>query len=152
MSLACVGSTRSVPATPGLPPLTACVLSPSTLLRPQAALQGAGPELRALPRPKRLGSGSRVLHKGAGSVGPAFRAFLGPSSSGNQELDKHTLFRCSEPYPLPVPASVSGRAWSGAPCVFSGELISGCDPSSGYQPFRISGSLWLEVGSLFAVW
>ena len=34
--------------------LTACVLSPSTLLRLQAALQGAGPALRALPRPKPL--------------------------------------------------------------------------------------------------
>ena len=38
----------------GFAPLTACVLSPSTLLRLQAALQGAGPELRALPRPKPL--------------------------------------------------------------------------------------------------
>ena len=54
MSLACVGSTSSVPATLGLPPLTVCVLSPSTLLRLQVALQGAGPELRVLPRPKPL--------------------------------------------------------------------------------------------------
>ena len=49
ISLACAGSTRSVLATPGLPPLTARAF-PSTLLR----LQGAGPELRALPRPKPL--------------------------------------------------------------------------------------------------
>ena len=54
MSLACVRSTRSVPASLGLPLLSACVLSPPTLLRLQAALQGAGPELRALPRPKPL--------------------------------------------------------------------------------------------------
>ena len=54
ISLACVGSTRSVPATLGLPPLTVCVLSPSTLLRLQVALQGAGPELLAFPRPKPL--------------------------------------------------------------------------------------------------
>ena len=53
-SLVCVGSTRSVPATLGLTPLTVCVLSLSTLLRLQAALQGAGPEVRALPRPKPL--------------------------------------------------------------------------------------------------
>ena len=46
MSPACVGSTRSLLATLGLPPLT---LSPSTLLRLQVALQGAGPELRAVP-------------------------------------------------------------------------------------------------------
>ena len=38
------------------------------------------------PGPSRSGSGFRVLHKGADSVGPAFCAFPGPSSSGNQEL------------------------------------------------------------------
>ena len=54
MSLAFVGSTCSVPAPLGLPPLMACVLSLSTLLRLQVALQGAGPELRALPRPMPL--------------------------------------------------------------------------------------------------
>ena len=54
MSLACVGSTRSAPATLGRPPYTVCVLSLTTLLRLQAALQGAGPELHALSRSKRL--------------------------------------------------------------------------------------------------
>ena len=54
ISLACVGSTRIVLATLGLPLLTARVLSPSTLLRLQVALQGAGPELCVLPRPKPL--------------------------------------------------------------------------------------------------
>ena len=49
ISLVCVGSTRSVPATLGLTPLVACVVSPSTPLRLQVALQGAGPELRAVP-------------------------------------------------------------------------------------------------------
>ena len=37
------------PATLGLPPLTAHVLSPSTLLRLRAALYGAGLALRAVP-------------------------------------------------------------------------------------------------------
>ena len=137
----------------GFAPIAACVLSPSTLLRLQAALQGAGPAWRTLPRPKPL----RFRFSGT----PQRRrlgwacvccAFPGPSTSGNQELDECTLFRCSAPYPLPVPASVSWRAWSGEPCVFSGELISGCDPPGGCQPSRISGSLWLETGSLFAVW
>ena len=53
ISLACVGSAHSVWATLDLPLLTACVLSPSTLLRLQVALQElskAGPALRALPR------------------------------------------------------------------------------------------------------
>ena len=54
MSLACVGSTRSVLATLGLSPLTACMLSLSTLLRLQVALQGAGPKLHALSSPKPL--------------------------------------------------------------------------------------------------
>ena len=57
MSLASMGSTRSVPATLGLPLLTACVLSLSTLLRLQAALRRVGPELRALPRSKPLSFG-----------------------------------------------------------------------------------------------
>ena len=45
----CVGSTRRVPATLGLPRTGVSVLSPSTLLRLPAALYGAGPALRAVP-------------------------------------------------------------------------------------------------------
>ena len=48
MSL-CVGSTRRVPATLGLPRTGVSVLSPSTLLRVPAALYGAGPVLSAVP-------------------------------------------------------------------------------------------------------
>ena len=48
MSLDCVGNILSVPATLGLP-RSRHVLSPSTLLRLQAALQGASPELGAVP-------------------------------------------------------------------------------------------------------
>ena len=40
ITLACVGSVCSVAATLGLPPLTVCVLSQSTLLRLQVALPG----------------------------------------------------------------------------------------------------------------
>ena len=78
ISLVCVGSVHSVSATLGLPPLTACVLSPSTLLRLQVALQGNCPK-QALgfvhfPGLSRSGSGSRVLHKGTDLVGPVFCA------------------------------------------------------------------------------
>jgi len=52
--LACVGSAHSVLATLGLPLLMAGVLSQSTLLRLQVALQGMGPGLRALPKSKPL--------------------------------------------------------------------------------------------------
>ena len=47
MSL-CVGSTRRVPATLGLPRTGVSVLSPSTLLRLPAAPYGAGPALSAV--------------------------------------------------------------------------------------------------------
>ena len=53
-SLACVGSTLSVSATLGLPPLTMCVLSQTKLLRLQVALQGVGPGLPAFPSSKPL--------------------------------------------------------------------------------------------------
>ena len=98
------------------------------------------------------GSGFWVLHKGADSVGPAFCAFPGPSSSGLQELDERILPGCRVPYPLQGPSLSFQARQSGVPCVSSGELISGCDPLSRCQPSRISGSLWLETGSLFAVW
>ena len=52
--------------------------------------------------------------------------------------------------PFAVPASDSACR-SGEPCVCSGELVSSRDPPGGCQPSRISGGLWLETGSLFAV-
>ena len=81
------------------------------------------------PGLSRSGSGSWILHKGADLVGPVFCAFPCPRSSGSQELEELTLLRCSLTYPLPIPASVSGSARSGAPCVSSGELISWLRPS-----------------------
>ena len=78
ISLACVGSARSVWTTLGLPQLTAPVLSQSTLLRLQVALKGNCPKwaLRCMHFPglSCLGSGSRVLHKGTDLVGPSFYA------------------------------------------------------------------------------
>ena len=87
MSLACVVSACSVPATMGLPPLMECELSPSTLFRLQAALQGVDPKLHALPRPKPLRfrlSGTPLRHR----LGWACVLCLpGQSSSDGQELD-----------------------------------------------------------------
>ena len=76
--MGCVGSAHSVWTTLGLPPLTVCVLSPSTLLRLQIALQGNCPK-RALgfvhfPGLSCSGSGFQILHKGTNSVGHAFCA------------------------------------------------------------------------------
>ena len=108
MSLAYVGSTHSVLAALGLPPLTASVPSPSTLLRLQAALQGAGPELHALPRPKPL----RFRFSGTPQRRRLGRACVlclsSQSSSGNQELDERALFRCSATSPLPVQPQFQG--------------------------------------------
>ena len=77
-SLACVGSVHSVWATLGLPPLTACVLSQSTLLRLQVILQGNclrwALSLVHFLGLSRSGTVSRVLHKGTDLVGPAFCA------------------------------------------------------------------------------
>ena len=102
-------------------------------------------------------SGSRVLHKGADSAGPAFCALPSPSSSGDQVLGE-----CSCPqvggasYHLPRPSRsvfwvYNGRTFSGVPCVSSGELISGCNPTGGGQPSRIPRTLG-QQRSLLAVW
>ena len=78
ISLVYVGSAPSVWATLGLPPLTACVLSRSTLLKLQVALQGnclkRAQGCMHFPGLSCSGSGSRVLHKGTDSDGPAFCA------------------------------------------------------------------------------
>ena len=69
------------------------------------------------------GSSFQVLHKSTDSVGPAFCAFPGPSSSGSQELDQRTLPRCGAPYPLRS-FSLHFHTPVGVPCVCSGELVS----------------------------
>ena len=78
ISLASVGSARSVWATLGLSLLTACVFSGSTLLRLQVALQGdclkGALGCVYVPGLSHSGSGSQVLLKGADSVGSAFYA------------------------------------------------------------------------------
>ena len=104
------GEHSQCPSHTGFAPLMACVLSPSTLLRLQVALQRVGPELRALPRPKlvrfRLLGTPQRRRLGWACV----LCLPGLSCSGDQVLDKRTLFRCSVTSPLPVPASVSGHA------------------------------------------
>ena len=95
ISQACVGCAYSVWTTLGLPPLTVRVLSQSTLLRLQVALQGNSPK-QALgfvhfPGLSCSGSGSWILHKSIDLVGCAFRPFPGLSSSGDQVLGECTV-------------------------------------------------------------
>ena len=100
------------------------------------------------PGPSHSGSGSQVLHKGADSVGPVLCAFPIRAPQGTRSL-RSALFSGAVRL-LPSPSRLSFQ--SGEPCVSSGELISGCDPPGRCQSSRLSGSLWLETGSLFAVW
>ena len=129
----------------------ACVLSWSTLLRLQVALQGNCPK-RALgcvhfPDLRCSGAGSVVLHKGTDSVGSTFCVL-----SRSKQLSQPGAWRAHSSqlggafYHLPgLSCSVSWvrsrSTISGVPCVSSGELISGCDPPDGCQPSRIPGRL-----------
>ena len=74
----------------------------------------------------------------------------GPSSSGRQEPDGCTLPGCGAPHPLRGPSLGFRVRRPCALCLFWGAGSSHNTPS-GCQPSRISGSLWLEAGSLFAV-
>ena len=145
MSLACVGSARSVSATLGLPPLTAGVLSRSTLLRLQVALQGAGPGFRALLRSELL----RLRFSGTPQ-----RRRLGWACilCASQVRAAQALGECSHPrcglissYHVPVSATQFPgwqRVHPAQVCrVSSGELSSGCDPPDGCQPSRTPGRI-----------
>ena len=120
------------------------VLSLSTLLRLLAALYGAGPALRAVPvfgystkAQTRLGL---CFVPSPAQAAQATRSLTGALSPGAVRL-----------IPSAVPAS-SFLAQVGFPLCLFWELVSSRDPLGGCQPSRISGSLWLETGNLFAVW
>ena len=93
------------------------------------------------------GSGSRVLPKAQIHLGLHFVSFPGPSSSGDQVLAERSHPQVGGgSYRLPHPSRsvfwvYNGCAFSGVPCVSSGELISGCDPPGRCQPFRIPRTL-----------
>ena len=83
----------------------------------------------------------------ADSAAPVFCAFPGPSSSGNQELDGCTLRGCGALSPLRCP-SLSFCACGSHAFTF----VFSRDPPRECWPSRISGSLYIETGGLFAVW
>ena len=122
ISLACVGCAHRVWTTLGFPQLMACGLSWSTLFRLQVAVLGNCPMWALgcvhLPDLSHSGSGFPVLHKGTNSVGPAFCAPPGPSSSGDWMLGECTLPRWVQggpSYLLPVPAARFPGCAVGAP-------------------------------------
>ena len=107
ISLSCVRSAHSVWATLGLPPFMACVLSWSTLLKLQVALQWNCLKWALgcwhFPALSRSGSGSRVLHKGAQiQLGLRFVPFPGPCSSGDQVFGECVCRNLSPPLSLPL--------------------------------------------------
>ena len=150
--LARVGSTRSVPATPGLPLLTG-VCSPrlhcsgSRLLSRERALRCVD-----LPCLSRSDSGFRVFHKGAGSVGPAFCAFPGGAAQAAGSLRSALSPGAACLLPSAVPASVS--LCSGQVCLVSvlGSWTLAATLLADVDHPESQGSLWLEAGGLFAVW
>ena len=120
-------------------PAHGCVLSPSTLLRFPDALYGAGPALHAVPvfrssTKARTRLGLRFVPSPEGTA-QAARSLTGAFSPGAAR------FLPSQPHPQFLPAPVG--------CVL---LVFSCDPPGRCRPSRISGSLWLETGGLFAVW
>ena len=126
ISLACVGSARSVWGTLGLLRLMVCVLSQSTLLRLPIALQGNCLKWALgcvhLPGLSRSGSGSWVLHKGADSVGPAFCAFPRseqPRRPGAWQAQSFSwaVHLITSPVPVPRFPGCAARAPSQVCCV-----------------------------------
>ena len=91
----------------------------------------ACPGLYALPRSKPLRFRFLGTPQSADSVGPAFCAFTGLSSSGDQVLGEHSHpYVGVVSYRLPRPSSslfwvYNGCAFSRVSCVSSVELISG---------------------------
>ena len=155
----CVGSSRSVWATLGLPLLTVCVLSQSTLLRLQVALQGNSlkPALGCMHFPglSHSGSGSRALYKGTDSAGPAFCALPRLSSSGDQVLGECTLPRWgSVSFHLPGPSHLV--SWVHKECCLRCALclLWGADlwlRASWWMPtIQDPRKTWLTTGRLVA--
>ena len=108
--LACVGSTGSAPATRGLPPLTALCPFPVYTAQLQAALQGAGPALCVLPRPKQLRFSFSGTPQRPRLGWACILCLPSLSCSGSQELDERTLPGCGAPYPLREPSLSSAQA------------------------------------------
>ena len=151
ISLACVRNAHSAWATLCLPLLTACVLSWSTLLRFQVALQGNSLRLSLdcvhFPGLSHSGSGFQVLHKGTDSVGPAFCAL-----PRFEQLRRPGAWRVHSPSlavhlitsPIPAarfPGCTGDSAVSGVPCVSSGGLTYDCDSPGGCKLSRVRGRL-----------
>ena len=130
----------------GFAPTHGCVLSPSTLLRLPAAPCGVGPALCAVPV---FGYSTKVRTW----LGLCFVPSLARAAQAARSLTGAlSPVRCTFSPPLSQPQFPARAGRVRAPCVYSWELASSRDPPGRCRPSRILGSLWLETGSLFAVW
>ena len=132
LSLACVGSTRSVPAMLGVPVLTGVCYprlhcSGSRLLYMEWALHCVRFQFSGIPQKRRLGWACLV------GAAQAARSLTDALTSGATHI-------------IPLRSQPVSTRWPGAPCVCSRELASRCGPPGRCRPSRISGSLWLETG------
>ena len=100
------------------------------------------------------GSRVRVRHKSADSVGPAFCAFPAQAAQGTRSLRSAFSSAAARLLPSPSQPRFPGAPTWCALCLFWGAdlWLRPSQRMSTCQPSRISGSLWLETGSLYAVW
>ena len=150
MSLSCVGSTHSVLATLGFLSLRhvcfPCLHCPgSRLLCREWALS-----CMHFPGLSHSGSRFRLSTKVQTRLGLRFVPSPVGAAQAARSLTSALSLGAVGLIPSGVPTCFCVRR-SGVPCVSSGDLVSSCEPSGGCQPSRVSGSLWLEAGSLFAV-
>ena len=119
------------------------VLSGSTLLRVQGALQGHCPKWALhfvhFPGLNHSGSGSQVLQKGTDSIGRILCPFQVQAAQVTRCLESVPGWLCVY-WAQPLSFQVHHKSTvSGMLCVSSGELISGCAPPGRHQPSRIPG-------------
>ena len=150
-------SACSVWATLGLPPLTACALSQSTLLRLQVALQGNCLK-RALgcvhfPGLSHTHLGSGVLHKGTDSVGPAFCAL--PRSKNLWRAHSSQVWQCILSTPPVQPLGFLGVQQEDcvrcAVCLLWGDDLW-LQPSWWMSTVQDPRKTWLATWGLLRVW
>ena len=143
-----MGRARSVWATLGLPPLTACSLSWSTLLSSSRLLCRGTVQSRPWVLCTRQVSAAQAQVLRCSTKA---QTWLGISCPGQSSSDIQVLGECPVPgglYFSHLPCPRRSLSWvrhksadSGALCISSGELICGCDPSGRCQPSRIPGRL-----------
>ena len=142
ISLVCVGSTHSVPATLGLPPTSRVHAFPIYTAQALRCSIWSGPCIAC-------SSSFRVFHKSADSVGREFCAF----PTGAAQASRGVMGALSPGAVRLLPSVVSASVSALVRCTLC--LFWGADlwlrPSLRMSS-RISRSLWLETGSMFAVW